>query len=332
MSLRLERFNIYSRKDIHDLFSPYTVFQPQVGTWGLQGIVKVPDRIGDYVFIVTFKKKSGDYQFEESISESGILSWQSQRKQKLNERRILDFISHNHLTNNIYLFLRTSEKHPYTYLGKLAYLTHDPFKEAPVHFKWQIIDWEYSNVALQQMELVLVKEQHEETMGVQDTLLLTKPPEKTNNSSTHSRTFNGRKVDFAESGERNRSLGLKGENLVFEMERKKLIEAGRLDLAEQINHVSQTIGDGTGFDIQSFDEEGNKIFIEVKTTKGGKGTPFYMSASEMEFANLNQKDYYIYRIYDYHPINNSGIYFRLRYDELFSFKKEAVSYKLFPNS
>ena len=37
-------------------------------------------------------------------------------------------------------------------------------------------------------------------------------------------------------------------------------------LESKIEWVSQTQGDGAGYDIRSFDEAGNEIVIEVKTT------------------------------------------------------------------
>jgi hypothetical protein len=41
-------YDHYSREDVHAIFSPDTVFTPQAGTWGLQGVVPIPDRPGDY--------------------------------------------------------------------------------------------------------------------------------------------------------------------------------------------------------------------------------------------------------------------------------------------
>jgi hypothetical protein len=43
-TLRIGDF--YNREDVYSIFSPDSVFTPQAGTWGLQGIVKVPDRQG----------------------------------------------------------------------------------------------------------------------------------------------------------------------------------------------------------------------------------------------------------------------------------------------
>ena len=65
-SLRL--WDFYSRKDVHSIFSPDTNFTPQSGTWGLQGIIKIPGREGDFVFFVTFGKSQGEHVFDESIT------------------------------------------------------------------------------------------------------------------------------------------------------------------------------------------------------------------------------------------------------------------------
>ncbi len=51
---KLKLYGEYSRQDVHAIFSPDTEFVPQAGTWGLQGIVRVPERQGDWVFFITF--------------------------------------------------------------------------------------------------------------------------------------------------------------------------------------------------------------------------------------------------------------------------------------
>ena len=45
-------------------------------------------------------------------------------------------------------------------------------------------------------------------------------------------------------------------------------------------HTSVIQGDGAGYDIKSFDENGNIKYIEVKTTAGSLNTDFYMSPKE----------------------------------------------------
>ena len=46
--------NNYSREDIHSIFAPETSFTPGSGTWGNHGIIPIPDREDDFVFIVTY--------------------------------------------------------------------------------------------------------------------------------------------------------------------------------------------------------------------------------------------------------------------------------------
>jgi len=52
---------------------------------------------------------------------------------------------------------------------------------------------------------------------------------------------------------------------------------GNDKLAERIEHIALTEGDGIGYDIRSFERDGSDRFIEVKTTAYGKQTPFFVS-------------------------------------------------------
>jgi hypothetical protein len=93
----------YNREEVHDIFAPDTSFTPQAGTWGLHGIVKMPDREGDFVLFVTFGKSEGDHEFDEGISTNGVLRWQSQPRQRLNDDMIERFIAHNENVSSISL-------------------------------------------------------------------------------------------------------------------------------------------------------------------------------------------------------------------------------------
>src|ERR1051325_10060346 len=73
----LIKYHQYSRKDVHEIFAPETPFIPQAGTWGLQGIIPIPNRPGDFVFFVTFGQRQGDHVFDEGITHNGVLTWQS---------------------------------------------------------------------------------------------------------------------------------------------------------------------------------------------------------------------------------------------------------------
>ena len=53
MTRPLEKYKDYTREEVHAIFSPNTRFTPQSGSWGLQGIIQIPGRDGDFVFFVT---------------------------------------------------------------------------------------------------------------------------------------------------------------------------------------------------------------------------------------------------------------------------------------
>jgi hypothetical protein len=112
--------DFYSRRDVHGIFSPDTIFTPQAGTWGLHGIVSIPKREGDWVFLVTLGQTQGDHAFDESITTDGVLSWQSQPRQGLENETIKSLIAHDERLNNIHLFLRSKEGTDYGYFGNLG--------------------------------------------------------------------------------------------------------------------------------------------------------------------------------------------------------------------
>ena len=105
------------------------------------------------------------------------------------------------------------------------------------------------------------------------------------------------KQNYLELETRNRSIGLAGEKLVIEFERSRLISLNREKLADRIEHVSEEQGDGTGYDIRSFDEAGRDLFIEVKTTRFRKESPFFISANEIHFSDRHAPHFSLYRVY-----------------------------------
>jgi len=106
-------------------------------------------------------------------------------------------------------------------------------------------------------------------------------------------------VNYLELEARNRSLGLAGELFALAVERRRLIEAGKPKLADLVEHVSQTRGDGLGFDILSFEPSGKERFIEVKTTSFGQMTPFYASRHEVAMSEENAAHFNLYRLFKF---------------------------------
>lgn len=299
----LTRFEKYSRKDIHDIFSPDTKFTPQTGSWGLHGIIRVPNTKHDYIFLVTYGKKQAGHEFEENIDENGILTWQSQPSQTFNDTRIIDFINHNYLKNNIYLFLRESDKEDYTYMGLLAYVEHDNQREKPVFFKWQILDWFNNNnniftnkntyqpnkLDIKNFQLTL----NEENIDYSKNNLKNRKGKNTKDF------YNNKYINFEGELKKNTDLGKKGEDIIVEYEKRLLILEGRKDLAAKVFATRNIAGNAERFDVLSYDKEGHEKYIEVKTTKGDLDNIFFISENEVEFSEQYKDNYYLYRVYNF---------------------------------
>ena len=92
------------------------------------------------------------------------------------------------------------------------------------------------------------------------------------------------------------TFGDAGENHVYEYERNKLLKIDRSDLAEKIIKQYEDLSFYPGYDIQSFDDHGNKIYIEVKSTKTKKKSFFEISDNEISAAKNYGKYYHIYHV------------------------------------
>lgn len=107
------------------------------------------------------------------------------------------------------------------------------------------------------------------------------------------------KRDYLAREARNGLLGLAGEEFALNYEHYRLYSLGKKGLADRVEHVSKTRGDGSGYDILSFDVTGRERFIEVKTTAFGKETPFFISRGELRFAKEYEDGFHIYRLFDF---------------------------------
>lgn len=107
------------------------------------------------------------------------------------------------------------------------------------------------------------------------------------------------KRDYVGLEARNAALGLAGELAVLQFEEQRLREAGAANLARRIDHVSQSEGDGLGYDIKSFDADGREKYIEVKTTTGGNTMPFFLTRRELVVSTRLPNNYCLARVYDF---------------------------------
>jgi Protein NO VEIN, C-terminal len=106
-------------------------------------------------------------------------------------------------------------------------------------------------------------------------------------------------ANYLEIEARNRRLGLAGEEFAIRFEEERLWRAGQKRLAEKIEHVALTRGDGEGYDILSFEESGQERLIEVKTTTFGPHTPLFVTRNEVDVSEERADEYYIYRLFDF---------------------------------
>jgi hypothetical protein len=107
------------------------------------------------------------------------------------------------------------------------------------------------------------------------------------------------KRDYLEREAQNISLGLAGEEFIIQFEHWRLIQLGQTRLADKVDHVSQSKGDGLGYDVLSFDADGKERFIEVKTTTFGRDTPFFVSRGELALSHGAKDQFHLYRLFEF---------------------------------
>jgi hypothetical protein len=89
-------------------------------------------------------------------------------------------------------------------------------------------------------------------------------------------------------------IGLMGEQFIVQLERQRLLEAGRPDLAEAVQHVS-LYNCGAGYDILSYELDGRPRYIECKSSVGNS-MKFEITSNEWEKAKKYREQYYLYRV------------------------------------
>lgn len=107
------------------------------------------------------------------------------------------------------------------------------------------------------------------------------------------------KINYLEREQNNNKLGKSGEELIVQYEKWNLVQLGKENLAQQIRWISKEEGDGAGFDILSKNINGTDKYIEVKTTKLGKETPFFFTRNELLFSQKNNSNFHLYRVFDF---------------------------------
>lgn len=155
--------------------------------------------------------------------------------------------------------------------------------------------------------------------------------EKIKERKEKKRKFTARKVDFKTINNENSALGDAGEVFALEWERNRLKNLNvSFDILDEVIHFSRKFGDGAGYDILSRkDNNYDLLYIEVKTTKGGLDTPFYMSENEKTFMEIYKENTLIYRVYNYDKDTNVGEIEVITYDKLVAnYDFNPITYKV----
>ena len=141
-----------------------------------------------------------------------------------------------------------------------------------------------------------------DTQALSIQALLVSPPENmTVPKTVWSPTARLARVDFVARDAANRALGQKGEEFVVEFERKRLYDGGQRELVKRIEWTAKVKGDGAGYDVQSFNEDGSTRLIEVKTTGLGKYFPFNVTVNEVRCSEARPQQFHLYRVFNFGP-------------------------------
>jgi hypothetical protein len=114
--------------------------------------------------------------------------------------------------------------------------------------------------------------------------------------STRGRLGAAGHIDFDTIHHRQGQRGRRGEEVAFKVEQRRLLDLG-LD-PNLVRWISQT-HETAPYDLESVDADGQRIFIEVKSTSMSEpGAPFEISQAELLMAAAERSRYYIYRVTD----------------------------------
>lgn len=115
-----------------------------------------------------------------------------------------------------------------------------------------------------------------------------------------------KKIDYVEKARLNAIIGIKGEDIVLQMEKVRVMKLLQkknmdMDLISKVQWVSEK-DDSLGYDIASIDiDDANNIiniYIEVKTTTSKYDIDFFVSQNEIKKSIEFNNNYWVYRLYN----------------------------------
>lgn len=137
--------------------------------------------------------------------------------------------------------------------------------------------------------------------------------------------------DYIERSKAMQDIGLKGEYFILKYEKGELIKNNKADLAIKVRHISKDEGDYAGYDILSYDIQGNEKYIEVKTSIKNYTADFFLTENEMN--KIKRLDnYFIYRVFDFDKQAEKGDLYivNCKKDFIDYFTIQPTQYKVSP--
>jgi len=139
--------------------------------------------------------------------------------------------------------------------------------------------------------------------------------------------FTPKIINHIQNNIENKRLGDLGEIWVLKQEIDYLIKNGKQKLAKKVKHIAKDKGDGSGFDILSYDLNGDTKYIEVKTTRGSLHSTFFVTRNELERSKKENENYYLYRVYEFDEDKNKANLLKIQ-GELTTICKVPMSFKV----
>jgi len=118
-------------------------------------------------------------------------------------------------------------------------------------------------------------------------------PKKTKGKKTNNKKVKAKK----RRSDRSAFIGRKGEKIVFDFEKEKLKKINLNDLSEKVRWHAE-LNEKPGYDITSFDDNGDEIFIEVKSSSGKTINDVDLTKNEIMsmFDKKTKEKFYIYLV------------------------------------
>jgi hypothetical protein len=178
-----------------------------------------------------------------------------------------------------------------------------------------IDDWKTSDVVIRPREKVSIpragtSERRPPTQTLADEFSLSERSLADMPKQRPSRQVSHRRIKISEELQREINarkvrIGALGELAVMDDERLRLVRDGERNTKPV--HVSLT-DDGKGYDVQSW-KDGQKIFIEVKTTVGDFWSSLYFTENEKATMEEIKEQYFLYRICNFNVETGEGSLF-----------------------